>query len=394
MRKYRKHVIYVVLAGALIVAAGFGYSLLRAKSADVDPAVSDAVAQESPAGVSASGQMVPARWAQLSFQIGGQIEMLVEEEQPVEAGQVLAQLDNVELQHAVHETRAAQALAEADLARLKAGARDEDIAAAEAALRAAQAEVTAIASDRDRLNKGTQAANIAAAEAAVGKAQSDLKLAQDAYDRVPVLGTLEEQLRAQLEAARQARDAAQARLDQLLAGAGDELKSAGARVTLALAQRDAAQAVLDRARTGATSEEIDAAQARVEMARAAVERAEATLDRAVLRAPFAGTVARRLTRAGEFAAPGQPILVIGDLSRWQVETDDLSEEDVARVTDGQEVTITFDALPDLTLSGRVTRIASMAMQGQGGTNYTVVIGVEATDARLRWGMTAYAAFEE
>ncbi|HJW84626.1 MAG TPA: secretion protein HlyD, partial [Anaerolineae bacterium] len=56
--------------------------------------------------------------------------------------------------------------------------------------------------------------------------------------------------------------------------------------------------------------------------------------------------------------------------------------------------ITFDALPDLMLSGRVIRIAPMATPGKGGTNYTVVVAVEETDARLRWGMTAYAAFED
>src|SRR3989304_6268378 len=162
MRKHRKHFIYVLLAGALIGAAGFGYSLLRAKGAGADAAASVVVAQESPTGVSASGQIVPARWAQLGFQIGGQIETLVEEGQPVEAGQVLAQLDDAELRHILHEARAAQALAQADLARLKAGARGEDIAAAEAALRAAQAEVTAASADRDRLTQGMQAAGIAA----------------------------------------------------------------------------------------------------------------------------------------------------------------------------------------------------------------------------------------
>jgi len=58
------------------------------------------------------------------------------------------------------------------------------------------------------------------------------------------------------------------------------------------------------------------------------------------------------------------------------------------------VAITFDALPDLTLPGRVARIAPMATPGAGGTNYTVVIDVEAADARLRWGMTAYPVFED
>ena len=387
----KKRVIYGAVLGMLVIA-GFAYSRLRAEAVDAAPAMLAAEAESLP-GVSASGKVVPARWAQLSAQIGGQIEVLVEEGQRVEAGRALAQLDDAELQHAVHEARAALALAEADLARLKAGARSEDIASAEAVVRIAQAELTAAVAERDRLNKGVQAANVAAAEAALSQAEADLKIAQDTYDRIAMYGTVEEQMRAQLEAARQARNAAQARLNQLLAGSGDELKAASARVALALAQRDAAQAALDKAQAGAMREEISAAEARVEMAHAAAERAQVMLDRATLRAPFAGTIARVLVRTGELVVPGQPALLIGDLSRWQIETDDLSEEDVARVSVDQPVATTFDALPAVTLPGRVTRIAPMATPGQGGTNYTVVITVDEVDAELRWGMTAYPAFE-
>ncbi len=390
----RKLIMYAVLISALIGAVWFGYSRLRTDAADAAPATPAAIESKATIGVSASGRIMPARWAQLSVPIGGSIEMLVEEGQPVEAGQIVAQLDNAELQHAVHEARAALALTEADLAQLQSGARVEDIAAAGAALRAAQASLTAASADRDRLNKGVQTANVAAAEAVLSEAEANLKIAQDTYDRIAVYGTVEEQARAQLAAARQTRDAAQARLSQLLAGADDELKAANARVTLALAQRDAAQATLDKARAGATLEEIASAEARVEMARAAVERTQVTLDRVTLRAPFAGVIARVLVRAGEFVGPGQPVVVVGDLSRWQIETEDLSEEDVARVAVGQPVAITFDALPDLSLPGRVTRIAPIATSGQGGTNYTVVIAVEKADAELRWGMTAYPAFED
>jgi len=109
MRKHTKHIIYVVLAGALVVAAWLGYSQLRAKDTDAGSAVPVAAAQEAPSSVSASGQIVPLRWAQLSFLVGGQVETLVEEGQTVEAGQALAQLDEAELRHAVHEARAAQA---------------------------------------------------------------------------------------------------------------------------------------------------------------------------------------------------------------------------------------------------------------------------------------------
>ena len=67
----------------------------------------------------------------------------------------------------------------------------------------------------------------------------------------------------------------------------------------------------------------------------------------------------------------------------------LNEADIWAIAVGQEVTLTFDGLPEKALSGRVTRIAPMASMEQGGTNYTIVIELDEQDPGLRWGMTAY-----
>jgi HlyD family secretion protein len=55
---------------------------------------------------------------------------------------------------------------------------------------------------------------------------------------------------------------------------------------------------------------------------------------------------------------------------------------------GDQVTLSFDALPDLTLSGRVTDIKGLGASFQGDVIYTVVIAPESWDERLRWNMTA------
>ena len=75
-------------------------------------------------------------------------------------------------------------------------------------------------------------------------------------------------------------------------------------------------------------------------------------------------------------APGQPLLTLGDLATLRVETTDLDEIDVARVALGQQVDVTFDALPEQVFVGRVTRISPMAAPGSGGVNYTVVIALD------------------
>ena len=81
--------------------------------------------------------------------------------------------------------------------------------------------------------------------------------------------------------------------------------------------------------------------------------------------------------------------MLGDLTALQVETTDLDEIDVARVEPGQRADLTFDALPDKVLAGRVLRIAPMSTPGQAATTYKVIVEFQETDPALRWGMTAF-----
>jgi len=108
-----------------------------------------------------------------------------------------------------------------------------------------------------------------------------------------------------------------------------------------------------------------------------------------LAAQFDGTIGTVYARQGEAVTPSQPLITIGDLGQLQIETTDLSEADVARVREGQNVQITFDALPGKTLAGTVKRIAPMSTPGQGGVNYTVTVTLDESDPALRWGMTAF-----
>jgi multidrug resistance efflux pump len=92
-------------------------------------------------------------------------------------------------------------------------------------------------------------------------------------------------------------------------------------------------------------------------------------------------------------APGEVLFTLGDLTTLRVETTDLDEIDVARVAVGQQAAVTFDALPERTFVGYVTRISPMAEPGTGGVNYTVTIEVEDIDPAIRWGMTAFVDIE-
>jgi multidrug efflux pump subunit AcrA (membrane-fusion protein) len=361
--------------------------------------------------VSVTGEVVPAEWATVSAQTGGTVSsVLVEPGDEVAEGDLLIQLDATDAELAVQQAQVALTAAEAELALLRADPLPEEVAVAEAQIEAAQAGVSQAASERDRLRSGATTAEIAAAEAEVAAALAERNAALEAHDQTmrcqtvtqpdgtseeicPALGPVEEQARYRLHAAEEALAAAQARLDAVVAGEDDQLHAADAAVWAAAAQRDLAQAQLDLLQAEATSEQIAVAQAAVAQAEVALENAQVALARCEIRAPFAGTVGAVQVRRGELVAPNQPLVTLGDLTTLRVETTDLGEFDVARVTVGQEATITFDALPNETFSGRLTRIDPMADPGSGGVNYTAVVELDQIPPRVRWGMTAFVDVE-
>jgi HlyD family secretion protein len=346
----------------------------------------------------------------------------------VEAGQVLLRLDDARQRAAVAGAEAQVRRAESGLAELQAGPRPAEIEAAQASVAAAQAqlarvlqgaraeEVTAaeaaLAGARASLQKlfeGVDEQTLVAARADVANAAASLEQAQAAYDRVkgrPDVAARSESLA--LQQATNAHHAAQARLAALQKGASAaDLAAARAQVDQAQAQLDAlqaparsaevdaAQAEIRRAQAqvalleaGARPEAIAGAEADVAAAQAALAQAQVALAETELRAPFAGTVADLEAKVGEQVGPGSPIVVLADLSAWQIETDDLTELSVVRLHEGDPVTITFDAVPDLELPGRVVRIEAIGQDKMGDITYTVVVAPDRHDERLRWNMTA------
>ena len=366
-------------------------------------------AQPLPAVVSASGKVLPSRWANLSFETGGLlVELKAQLGDQLKTGDLIARIDDTDARLAVAQAGAALVTAQAQLAQLKVGARPEEIAQAEQTVKAAAAAWQGAQAQYAQLRSGAQAADIAAAEAALAQAAVERKVAQDSYDLAskcynfkrpdgtkdsicPSLGTAEEQARAALAAAEEAYHAAQQRVDQLKTGATkNELAASGASVAATLAQMNAAQAQLDLLQAGASPEQLAVAQANVKQAQAALDAAQAQLNKLQIAAPFDGTIGLVSARQGELTSPGQSIVMLGDLGTLRVETTDLSETDIARVQVGQPVKVTFDALPGKTLTGKVTSIAPMSTPGQSAVNYTVTIELDQIDPALRWGMTAFA----
>ena len=100
---------------------------------------------------------------------------------------------------------------------------------------------------------------------------------------------------------------------------------------------------------------VEAGEQMVASANADVARARAMLDETKIRAPFSGVIIRKNVEAGYVTAPGEPLLVLEDHGTLKFRTS-VKEQDVARIENGQTITVTIDALDDLTLEATVTKI--------------------------------------
>jgi multidrug efflux pump subunit AcrA (membrane-fusion protein) len=340
--------------------------------------------------VAASGEVVPAQGAQLSFPISGRVQTIaVTEGDEVQSGDVLVALETGLLETGVAQAQAALKAAQAHRALLEAGPRPGDLAAAQAQVQAAEARLAQAIAQRNQLTARATEAEIAAARAQLAATQAEAKSARIAYDQLrdrKVKDWEEEVALFRLRAAEQGCIAAEAQTAMAEQGAKVQVRAAQAAIQAAAAQRDLAQAELDLLQAGAPPEEIAAAQAQVAQAEAALQAARAALDQATLRAPFPGTVAALEVAPGETVLPGQVVLELADMGRLQAETTDLSEQDVDQVQVGQQATVFVEPL-GVEIAGRVIDIARQAETVGGDVVYRVVIGLDEQPLGLRWGMS-------
>ena len=141
-------------------------------------------------------------------------------------------------------------------------------------------------------------------------------------------------------------------------------------------------------RVGTDERFLESALADVDRAQALLDSAKTTLKaQSTLLAPIDGTVVTLDVNPGETVVPGGVIIILGDLTKYQVETIDLSERDVTRVKVGQPVRISVEALGK-EFTGKVSEIALVSTTLGGDVVYTVTIEFDEQPQGLMWGMSA------
>jgi HlyD family secretion protein len=288
---------------------------------------------------------VEARETVLAFQVSGRIgKLLVDEGEAVSQGQEVATLVTADYEQAVIRARAEVAAAEAALAALVAGSREQEIGVARATLEQARAEE---------------------------------RFARDELQRIRSLIAKKLTSEENLDQARLRLDVASAAVNR-------------AKQQLLLLQE------------GPRKEDIDRARAELEARKSALQTAEQQLSYTRLVSPADGLITLRQSEAGEVVSAGKPVFRLAELKRPWVRAY-INEVDLTRVRLGQSATVTVDGLPDRSFDGTLTFISPKAEFTPKSVEtralrvdlvYRVRVQLQDPDGLLKLGMPADVVFEE
>jgi HlyD family secretion protein len=378
----KKHAFTAILALVVVGSlAGCNGAMTTAEPTDI-PVVADA----SGGAVVAEAVIEPARWEQLSFEMGGKVvDVLVVEGSAVKAGDPIARLETDDLDRALANADLSLRQAQLRLAQLEKSADESDIAAAEAAIANAQAAYNealkqlTLTEDSVAVGDEVRAARYAKDEAY--RVYQDL---QAKYDRGEA--GVEERHVAR---AHDAYQDAEGRYNRAVQNAELQLLAARNAVNQAKRALEQAQRDLEDLLEGPDALDVQAVQLEIEAAVLALEETQSALEDATLVATFDGTVAQLDVDVGDTVAAGQPVVVLATLDQLRAVTKDLTELDVVRVKAGQAVAVSVDALPEDEFAGVVSEIALQPGDYRGDVVYAVTVDLtDAADSPLRWGMTA------
>lgn len=400
------------------------------------------------ASVTGTGNLVPMQQANVSFKVSGSLtEIDVRVGDHVAAGQVLARIDSTPEQNALASAQANLAIAEANLqsadtpltASQITQLRDnvanaqqsynDTVASANATNTQDANQVTTdqnqLATDQQTLtfNAAYQAAkqNLTTDQTTLqtaitqfnadgckgqtypysGACVADFTAVSAAQSKVTTDGSAVSGYTVQV-------NADQTKLNQDTAKQQTDASSGQRSINQASASLTSAQDNLNT-QTESKPNQILSAQAQVASAQAAVSTAVQNLANTTLVAPMEGVVNSINGVVGETAitgsgttpeAPGtqaplpttgasSAFMVIGNVSAMEVVIP-FAESDASRLAFNQDTMVTFDAVPNLAISGHVVAVASAATVQSGVVNYYATVALNQTNPALRQGMTTNA----
>jgi HlyD family secretion protein len=288
--------------------------------------------------VNATGVVQTVVTVQVGSQVSGQVEELYADfNSVVKRGQLLAKLDPRNFQAQMENAEAS-------------------VAAASARIRSAEAD------------QKTQAANVLSAKA-------NLEAARVARDNTAILFRRASDLAEGGVASRNDYDNAKANADSAEA----KYQQAQAAVAQAEAQMNASAA------------QVEQVKAQLQQSDADLERAKLNLEYCNIYSPVDGVVISRSIDVGQTLAASlqSPILftIANDLTRMQVNAN-IDEADIGNISDQADVRFTVDAYPNENFRGRISEIRLNPQTVQNVVTYSVILGIQNEEMKLKPGMTA------
>jgi multidrug resistance efflux pump len=285
--------------------------------------------------------------------VGGRILAVhVDEGDEVAEGQLLVELEPFDLEALRAEAEAEVARARAELARLEAGFRREEIAQA-----AARRE--RLAARLREAEEGPRAQEIEAARARLRQGEASLDLAQAEFERTTALFERSSVSQDEVDRATRSRKAAAESRNALAAELA--LLEEGTRkevIEQARAELAEAEAALELLRNGYRPEETMEARAAVAAAEASAEALRTRIAELRIVAPVAGTIEAMKLRKGDLVGQNAPVLSLLDARRLWVRA--YVPESRVSFPLGAAVKVRVDAQPGRTFRGEVTFIAREA----------------------------------
>ncbi|MEL7070702.1 MAG: efflux RND transporter periplasmic adaptor subunit [Cyanobacteria bacterium J06581_3] len=298
-----------------------------------------------PITVAANGTVEPENLTNVSPKTSDRLEAVtVAEGESVAPGQILAYMDDSDLQGQLIQARGELAAAQANLALLVAGNRPQEISQAEA--------------------------DLASAEASLNQAEEVLQRYESLYTRGAISAE-------ETTGYRTARDTARAGVEN-------------------------ARQALDLTRAGSREEEIAQAEAQVLQAEGALTTIETQIEDTVIRAPFSGVVTARYADPGDFVSPSTAASettssssssILSLAFNYQVVAN-VAETEIAQIQPGQAVSVRADAFPDQTFDGSVAQVAEQATVESNVTSFEVRVNLsEEARSALKPGMNVDVEFQ-
>lgn len=347
--------IWIGVAVAVIVAGTGGYVAYRRAAAaqtSQEPTLETATVTQGDIVLSAlgSGTLLPEREMTLTFGTEGTVaELLVAVGDEVHEGDVLARLDTTSLERAVIQAQASLRQAQINLEQTTAPPDEATLQAAQdavdqaaAALRLQQISYNATMSSTLIVSSLPDAQENYAARL------EDYNYWLNQYNEGKAAYWYVDQAQQRLEDARLALIRMQQQVDQTVQSANNSLAAAVDQYNQALASLRTLQA-------GADPLTVESLQLQVQTAELALTQAQENLAHATLVAPFDGVVTAVAIEEGAAVGGSTAAITLADMDPPLVEFW-VEEADMASAVVGNPVSVVFEALPDLTYSGRIIRV--------------------------------------